>query len=74
MNTTKSQPKQERMPQVPQSPLPELAEFLAPLRVHFTQGPSAETLRQYVTGLLSEPPNKNWDTLTEVVPETSEQQ
>jgi hypothetical protein len=46
MNTTKWQAKQERMPQVPQRPLPELAEFLAPLRVQFTQGPSVETLRQ----------------------------
>jgi len=55
-------------------PLPELAEFLAPLRVHFTQGPSAETLRQYLTGLLSEQPNKNCDTLAAVVPETNEQQ
>jgi SRSO17 transposase len=51
-----------------------LAEFLAPLRVHFTQGPSAETLRQYLTGLLSEHPNKNCDTLPEVVPETNQQQ
>lgn len=74
MNTTKSQAKQERLPQVPQSPLPELAEFLAPLRVHFTQGPSAETLRQYVSGVLSEPPNKNCDTLAAVMPEMSEQQ
>ncbi len=74
MNTTKAPPKQERMPQVPQSPLPELAEFLAPLRVHFTQGPSAETLRQYVSGLLSEHPNKNCDTLAAVMPEMSEQQ
>jgi SRSO17 transposase len=74
MNTTKPQPKQERLPQVPQSPLPELAEFLAPLRVHFTQGPSAETLRQYVSGLLSEHPNKNCDTLAAVMPEMSEQQ
>lgn len=39
------------MPQAPRAPLPELAELLAPLRVHFTQGPSAETLRQYLTGL-----------------------
>jgi hypothetical protein len=46
MNTPKRQPKQERMPQAPRSPLPELAEFLAPLRVQFTQGPSAATLRQ----------------------------
>ena len=51
-------PNQERLPQAPRAPLPELAEFLAPLRVHFTQGPSAETLRQYLTGLLSEQPNK----------------
>src|SRR5213593_2338771 len=70
---TKNQ-KQERLPQAPRAPLPELAEFLAPLRVHFTQGPSAETLRQYLTGLLSEHPNKNCDTLAEIVPETNEQQ
>jgi SRSO17 transposase len=74
MNTTKSQPKQERMPQVPRTPLPELAEFLAPLRVQFTQGPSADTLRQYVSGLLSEHPNKNCDTLAAVMPKMSEQQ
>jgi SRSO17 transposase len=74
MNTTKPQPKQERIPQAPRTPLRELAEFLAPLRVQFTQGPSAETLRQYVTGLLSEYPNKNCDPLAEVVPETSAQQ
>jgi len=42
--------------------------------VHFTQGPSAETLRQYLTGLLSEHPNKNCDTLAEIMPETNEQQ
>jgi SRSO17 transposase len=66
--------KRERLPQAPRAPLPELAEFLAPLRVHFTQGPSAETLRQYLTGLLSEHPNKNCDTLAEVVPATNEQQ
>src|SRR3977135_659388 len=67
-------PNQERLPQAPRAPLPELAELLAPLRVHFTQGPSAETLRQYLSGLLSEHPNKNCDTLAEVVPETNQQQ
>jgi hypothetical protein len=66
--------KRARLPQAPRTPLPELAEFLAPLRVHFTQGPSAETLGQYLTGLLSEHPNKNCDTLAAVVPETNEQQ
>src|SRR5262249_51071381 len=64
---------QERLPQAPRAPLPELAEFLAPLRVHFTQRPSAETLRQYLTGLLSEQPNKNCDTLAEIMPETTQQ-
>src|SRR6266545_2989893 len=67
-------PNQERLPQAPRATLPDLAEFLAPLRVHFTQRPSAETLRQYLTGLLSEHPNKNCDTLAEIVPETNEQQ
>jgi SRSO17 transposase len=74
MNTPKPPPKQERRPQAPRPPLPELAEFLAPLRVQVTQGPSAETLRQSVTGVLSEHPQKDWDPLAEVVPETSAQQ
>jgi hypothetical protein len=68
------QPQHEQMPQVPQSPLPELAEFLAPMRVPFPPGPSAETLRQYVSGLLREHPHKNWDTLAAVMREMSEQQ
>jgi len=62
------------MPQIPQSPLPEMAEFLAPLRVHFTQGPNAQTLRPYVSGWLSEHPNKNCDTLAAEMPERSERQ
>ena len=66
--------KLERMPQAPRAPLPELAKFLAPLRVQFTQGPSAETLRQYLTGMLSEHPNKNCDTLAAIIPGTKEQQ
>jgi SRSO17 transposase len=65
--------KQERLPQAPRPPLSELAEFLAPLRVQFTQGPSAETLRQYLTGMLTAHPYKNCDPLAEVVPETNEQ-
>ena len=73
MNRNKAE-KPARLPQAPRAPLPELEEFLAPLRVQFTQGPSAETLRQYVTGLLSEAPLKNCDTLAAVVPETKEQQ
>jgi hypothetical protein len=55
--------KQERLPQAPRTPLPELVEFLAPLGVHFSQGPRAKTLRQSRTGLLNEPPQQNCDTL-----------
>jgi SRSO17 transposase len=53
--------------------MPELAEFLAPLEVHFVQRPSATSLERYVTGLLTEHPQKNCDTLAQVVPATSEQ-
>jgi SRSO17 transposase len=54
--------------------MPELAEFLAPFTVHFAQRPSATVLERYVSGLLTECPNKNCDTLAQVVPGTSEQQ
>src|SRR5215510_5114849 len=64
----------ERMPQAPRDAMPELAEFLEPMRVHFTPAPSAETLRQSVTGMLSEHPKKNCATLPEVVPEPNQQQ
>ncbi len=60
-------------PRAPGAPLPDLAEFLAPFRVHFVQRPSAQTLERYVTGLLTEQPSKNCDTLAAVVPGTTEQ-
>ena len=63
-----------RLPRVPRTPLPELAEFLAPLTVHFTQRPSAAVLKRYMSGLVTECPQKNRDTLTRVVPGTNEQQ
>jgi SRSO17 transposase len=53
--------------------MPELAEFLAAFEVHFIQRPSARSLERYVTGLLTEHPVKNCDTLAQVVPATSEQ-
>ena len=62
-----------RLPRAPEAPLPELAEFLAPLEVHFVQRPSAKSLERYVTGLLTEHPTKNCDTLAQVVPATSGQ-
>jgi SRSO17 transposase len=62
-----------RLPQAPQAPLPALAEFLAPFRVHFAQANSATNLERYVTGLLNEHPNKNCDTMASVVPGTNQQ-
>lgn len=54
--------------------MPELAEFLSQYRVHFAQQHSADTLRRYLTGLMTEHPNKNCDTLSAVIPQTNEQQ
>jgi SRSO17 transposase len=54
--------------------MPGSAEFFEPMRVYFTQAPSAETLRQYVTGLLTEQPKKNSQTLPDVGSETNQQQ
>lgn len=67
MNTT------TRLPQAPAEPLPELAEFLAPFRVHFARSEGPHALERYLTGLLTEHPNKNCDTIAQVVPGTSEQ-
>ena len=63
-----------RLPRAPEAPLPELAEFLAPFTVHFVQRPSARVLERYCTGLLTEQPTKNCDTLAQVVPDTTELQ
>src|SRR6516225_12348266 len=63
----------QRIPQAPAEPLPELAEFLAPFRVHFARPEGAHALERYLTGLFTEHPNKNCDTIAQVVPGTSEQ-
>src|SRR5919199_3755779 len=65
--------KTSRMPQAPEEPLPELAQFLAQFRMHFKRRESQEASERYLTGLLNEHPNKNCDTMAEVVPGTSEQ-
>lgn len=67
MKTTK------RLPQAPTEPIPELAEFLAPFRVGFTFDKSFTGLERYLAGLLTEHPNKNCDTLAQVVPGTTQQ-
>jgi SRSO17 transposase len=63
-----------RVAQVPSEPIAELDEFLEPFRVRFRRRESQEAVERYLTGLLSEHPNKNCDTLAELVPGASEQQ
>lgn len=63
-----------RIPQAASEPLPELAEFLSQFRIHFVQQPSAQVLERYITGLLTEHPNKNCDTIASVVPGVNQQQ
>jgi len=53
--------------------LPELAEFLATFQVRFRRPEGEEALERYLTGLLTEVPNKNCDTMAAAVPGTSEQ-
>jgi hypothetical protein len=53
--------------------LPELKEFLVAFRVRFRRPEGADALERYTTGLLTELPNKNCDTIAHAVPVTSEQ-
>ena len=63
-----------RLPQVPSEPIAELDEFLEPFRVKFRRRESQAAVERYLTGLLSEHPNKNCDTLAELVPGANAQQ
>ena len=65
--------KLKRLPQAPSDPLPELATFLAPFQFQFTFAQSLTSLERYLTGLLTEHPHKNCDTLAQVVPGTTQQ-
>src|SRR5512135_3642108 len=65
--------KTHRIPHAPSTPLPKLAEFLAPFHVHFQRSEGPQALERYLTGLLTEHPNKNCDTIAQVVPGTAEQ-
>src|SRR5437764_3846630 len=62
-----------RVLQAPTETLPELAQFLGPFHVHFVRSEGPAALERYLTGLLTEQPNKNCDTIAQVVPGTSEQ-
>src|SRR5579871_1345845 len=62
-----------RVPQAPTASLPELSDFLSPFRAHFLRSEGPNALERYLTGLLTEHPNKNCDTIASVVPGTNEQ-
>jgi SRSO17 transposase len=55
------------------APLPELDEFLSAFQVRFRRPEGEDALERYLTGLLTELPNKNCDTMAQAVPGTSEQ-
>jgi hypothetical protein len=54
-------------------PLPELQRFLSHFQVRFHRPEARAALERYTTGLLTELPNKNCDTMAQAVPGTSEQ-
>jgi SRSO17 transposase len=53
--------------------LPERQEFLASFEVRFRRPEGRAALQRYTTGLLTELPHKNCDTIAQAVPGTSEQ-
>jgi hypothetical protein len=53
--------------------LPELKEFLGSFQVRFRRPEGADALERYTTGLLTELPNKNCETIAQAIPGTSEQ-
>jgi SRSO17 transposase len=63
----------KRVPLAPGEPLPALDQYLRPFHVHFARSEATHALERYLTGMFTEHPNKNCDTLANVVPGTSEQ-
>ena len=58
------------MPVVPKAspaPLPELATYLAPFAPLFRRATSRESVERYLTGLLTDLPRKNCDTIAAAV-------
>jgi hypothetical protein len=53
--------------------LPEVQEFLGAFQVRFRRPEGRKALERYTTGLLTELPNKNGDTLAQAVPGSREQ-
>ncbi len=62
-----------RPARAPEEPLDELMTFLNAVGIEFGDKRRNRALERYVTGLLTDHPNKNCDTLAEILPGTSEQ-
>src|SRR5579859_4820294 len=59
------------LPKASPAPLPELASYLAAFAPLFRRSQSRESLERYVTGLLTDLPRKNCDTIAAAVAGTS---
>src|SRR3954464_1169888 len=59
------------VPKASPDPLPEVETFLAPFAWLFRRGQSRQSLERYVTGLLTDLPRKNGDTIAAAVAGTS---
>jgi len=59
---------EKRIPQAPKEPTPELVGFLGHFEARFAKPKRSAVLERYVTGLLTEHPHKNSETLAGVVP------
>src|SRR5438309_3491641 len=59
------------VPKASPDPLPEVAAFLAPFAPLFRRTESRESLERYVTGLLTDLPRKNCDTIAAAVAGTT---
>lgn len=62
------------LPKGSPDPLPELATFLAPFAPLFRRSTSRRSLERYVTGLLTDLPRKNCETIAQAVAATSLEQ
>ena len=62
------------LPKGSPDPLPELATFLEPFAPLFRRATSRRSLERYVTGLLTDLPRKNCETIAQAVADTSLEQ
>jgi SRSO17 transposase len=64
---------EQQLPQAASEPLPELVAFLEPFRPFIARSEGFHAMERYLTGLLSEIPTKNCDTIAQSIPNTHAQ-